>query len=151
MTFTYNERPEASTRDKVRFLIDDKYEEAYLIENEEIDYLIGVYGEDNLNGICAAALEVMVTKYAKKQETTTSNVRSNLSSISKKLEERAAYFRNNAITSSHFKIPSISNTRKDALKDDTDTPNAFFNRGMFNNPEATSAPERTSDDYLNKT
>lgn len=45
MTWTYSGNPGASTLDEVRFLIQDTNTDDQLLSNEEIEYLIDVYGD----------------------------------------------------------------------------------------------------------
>lgn len=149
MSFSYNSRPGTSLIDKVRFLIDDKNEETHLVENEEIESILDHFNitsiDENINAVCAEILEAVAVKYAKKQETSTSNVRTNLSSIYRKLKEQAEYFRMNSVTSSHFKAPSVSSARKQAIRDSSDNVDSFFRREMFRNPEAPNPPESSED------
>ena len=148
MSFSYTSRPGSSNIDKVRFLVDDKDEKTHLIENEEISYLLSVYGttESGIYGACAIILETMAVRDAKRQEHITSNSTTNVDNVAKKLEKRAAYFRANSVTPSHFKAPSISDARKQAVAEDSDVVNPFFRRNMFKNPSSISAPDRSEDD-----
>ena len=56
MTFTYSGDPTTSTRNKVRFLINDTDSTDVLFTDEELDYLITEWGT-NVYEICRAACE----------------------------------------------------------------------------------------------
>jgi hypothetical protein len=71
MTFTYSGNPGASTRDLVRFLISDTNSADAYFQNEELDYLITIWG----NGY-TAAIEAVRTLIGRE---------ANLSSTSKKV------------------------------------------------------------------
>lgn len=61
MTWTYSGNPGSSTRDEVRFLIQDTVTSDQLLSNEEIDYLITAYDGDAY----AAAIASIVALIAK--------------------------------------------------------------------------------------
>jgi hypothetical protein len=143
MSLTYKQSPDVNRNnvEEVRFLIQDTEESTHLLEDEEIQYLIDTYlSTSNISSVCAAACEVMATKYARKQELSVSNYNQKFDSIYKKLLERAKDFRFNSITTAHLFAPSVSKTSKSAQRSDTDNVTPSFGRGMLDNPEAPNNP-----------
>lgn len=56
MSFTYSGNPETSTLDAVRFMIGDTNPCDPLLQDEEINYLIGRHANDSSNGPLMAAV-----------------------------------------------------------------------------------------------
>ena len=56
MSFTYSGNPETSTLDAVRFMIGDTNPCDPLLQDEEINYLIGQHANDSSNGPLMAAV-----------------------------------------------------------------------------------------------
>jgi hypothetical protein len=136
MTFTYNFRPADSTRDAVRFHIQDTDAATFFLHDEEIDYLIGIFGT-NIDAACAECCEVMASRYAKKQEVSVANYNMNMDSVYKKLMDRANDFRTNSVTVDSFRMPAMSQASKQSQVDDTDNVRSSFSRELMDNPLAT--------------
>jgi hypothetical protein len=73
MTFTYSGDPTTSTRNKVRFLINDTDSTDALFTDEELDYLIGEWGT-NVYEICRAACETLVSRFVRLSDSTSKSV-----------------------------------------------------------------------------
>ena len=73
MTFTYSGDPTTSTRNKVRFLLNDTLSTDPLYTDEELDYLITEWGTD-VYEICRAAAETLSSKYTRLADSTSKSV-----------------------------------------------------------------------------
>ena len=73
MTFTYSGDPTTSTRNKVRFLINDTLAATQLFSDEELDYLIGEWGT-NVYEISRAACETLISRFVRLADTTSKSV-----------------------------------------------------------------------------
>jgi hypothetical protein len=73
MTFTYSGDPTTSTRNKVRFLLNDTLLSDPLYTDEELDYLITEWGTD-VYEICRAAAETLSSKYTRLADSTSKSV-----------------------------------------------------------------------------
>jgi len=71
MTWTYSGNPASSTRDEVRFLIQDTDTNDQLLSNEELDYLITSYAGDAYAAAIAAVI-ALIAKAARAVEETKS-------------------------------------------------------------------------------
>jgi hypothetical protein len=136
MTFSYNFRPADSNRDAVRFHIQDTDAATSFLHDEEIDYLLGVFGT-NIDAVCAECCEIMASRYAKKQEVSVANYNMNMDSVYKKLMDRANDFRTNSVTVDSFRAPAISKMIKQSIVDDTDNVRSSFSRDLMDNPLAS--------------
>ena len=72
MTFTYSGDPTTSTRNKVRFLINDTDSTDVLFSDEELDYLSGEWV--NVYEICRAACETLVSRFSRLADSTSKSV-----------------------------------------------------------------------------
>jgi hypothetical protein len=146
MSFSYIGKPADGGVEEIRFHIQDTDEKSHLLENEEISYLITLYASGAINAICAAACEIMATRYARKQEISVANYNQSFDSVYKKLMDRAKRFRENSLTASYLVATGISVSEKDAQLSDTDNVRPSFGRGILDNPEAVHDPFSTSSD-----
>ena len=73
MTFTYSGDPSTSTRNKVRFLINDTDSTDALFSDEELDYLITEWG-GNVYEISRAACETLVSRFVRLSDSTSKSV-----------------------------------------------------------------------------
>jgi hypothetical protein len=73
MTFTYSGDPTTSTRNKVRFLINDVDSGDVLFTDEELDYLITEWG-GNVYEISRAACETLVSRFVRLSDSTSKSV-----------------------------------------------------------------------------
>ena len=73
MTFTYSGDPTTSTRNKVRFLLNDTLSTDALFTDEELDYLITEWGTD-VYEICRAAAETLASKFTRLADSTSKSV-----------------------------------------------------------------------------
>jgi hypothetical protein len=137
MTFTYNQRPGTTQLETVRFHIQDTDAPTHFLEDEEINYLISVFGT-NVDAVCAECCEIMASRYAKKQEASISNYNMKLDNVYNKLMDRANDFRKNSITVDSFRVPSLSVASKASQEANTDNVPSSFKRDLMDNPFATS-------------
>lgn len=73
MTFTYSGDPTTSTRNKVRFLINDVDATDVLFSDEELDYLIGEWGT-NVYEISRGACEVLIARFSRLADNSSKSV-----------------------------------------------------------------------------
>jgi hypothetical protein len=73
MPFTYSGDPSTSTRNKVRFLINDVDEDNVLFSDEELDYLISEWGT-NVYEISRAACETLIARFSRLADSTSKSV-----------------------------------------------------------------------------
>lgn len=66
MTWSYSGNPGASTRDTIRFLIQDTDTSDQLLSNEELDYLITVWSD--AYGAALAAVSTLIAKASRSLE-----------------------------------------------------------------------------------
>jgi hypothetical protein len=138
MTFTYSGDPTTSTRNKVRFLLNDTLSTDPLFTDEELDYLITEWGTD-VYEICRAAAETLSSKFARLADQTTKSV-GDLNLVisyrtkSKEFQDLAISFLNRRMR----KSPPSPWANSDALKNTVDRVVTDYNTdfwvGQFDNP-----------------
>jgi hypothetical protein len=138
MTFTYSGDPTTSTRNKVRFLLNDTLSTDPLFTDEELDYLITEWGTD-VYEICRAAAETLSSKFARLADQTTKSVGDLQLTISyrtksKEFQDLAISFLNRRMR----KSPPSPWANSDALKNTVDRVVTDYNTdfwvGQFDNP-----------------
>jgi len=72
MTFTYSNDPSTSTRNKVRFLINDVDSNDALFNDAELDYLISEWVD--VYETCRAACETLVARFSRLADSTSKSV-----------------------------------------------------------------------------
>ena len=72
MTFTYSNDPSTSTRNKVRFLINDVDSTDALFNDAELDYLIAEWVD--VYETCRAACETLVARFSRLADSTSKSV-----------------------------------------------------------------------------
>jgi len=72
MTFTYSNDPSTSTRNKVRFLINDVDSNDPLFNDAELDYLIAEWSD--VYETCRAACETLVARFSRLADSTSKSV-----------------------------------------------------------------------------
>jgi len=72
MSFTYSNDPSTSTRNKVRFLINDVDSNDPLFNDAELDYLIAEWS--NVYETCRAACETLVARFSRLADSTSKSV-----------------------------------------------------------------------------
>lgn len=70
MTWSYSGNPGSSTRDEVRFLIQDTDTNSQLLSNEELDYLITAYGEAYSAAVAAVGVLIATASRAVQESKT---------------------------------------------------------------------------------
>jgi hypothetical protein len=138
MTFTYSGDPTTSTRNKVRFLLNDTASTDVLFSDEELDYLITEWGT-NVYEICRAACEVLVSRFTRLADSTSKSVgdisvSESYSAKSKQYQDLA----NSFLARKLRKSPPTIFAKTDALKSTDDRTTTDFNTdfviGQMDNP-----------------
>lgn len=83
MTWSYSGNPGSSTRDEVRFLIQDTDTNDQLLTNEELDYLVTAYGEAYSAAVAAVGVLIATASRAVEESKTVGDL-----SISRKAGAR---------------------------------------------------------------
>jgi hypothetical protein len=140
MTFTYSGDPTTSTRNKVRFLINDTVTADALFSDEELDYLITEWGT-NVYEICRAACETLVSRFSRLADSTSKSVgdisvSESYTAKSKQYQDLANSFLNRKLR----KAPPTMWANTDALKSTDDKTTSDFNTdfvvGQMDNPNS---------------
>jgi len=138
MTFTYSGDPTTSTRNKVRFLLNDTTSTDVLFSDEELDYLITEWGT-NVYEICRASCEVLVSRFTRLADSTSKSVgdisvSESYSAKSKQYQDLA----NSFLARKLRKSPPTIFAKTDALKSTDDRTTTDFNTdfvvGQMDNP-----------------
>ena len=140
MTFTYSGDPTTSTRNKVRFLINDTVTADALFSDEELDYLITEWGT-NVYEICRAACETLVSRFSRLADSTSKSVgdisvSESYTAKSKQYQDLANSFLDRKLR----KAPPTMWAKTDALKSTDDKTTSDFNTdfvvGQMDNPNS---------------
>lgn len=119
MTWTYSGNPKTNRKDEVRFLVGDTNEAAPIFQDEEIEYLIEEYGE-NEKALRYQVFNRAATIFAR-------DIKRSLGPQSedptKRLEhfQRQAYYYKKLLTEGGVSLPKYAHPKA-------------FKRGMQNNP-----------------
>lgn len=119
MSWSYSGNPADSERDECRFLIGDTIEDEPIMQDEEIDYLIGAHGTDR-NQLLYQLFSRAATLFAR-------DIKRSLGPQSEDPTERLKYFRD---TATQYKAMTASN----GLSLPTYAYPKVFRKGMQNNP-----------------
>ena len=140
MTFTYSGDPTTSTRNKVRFLINDTTATDVLFSDEELDYLITEWGT-NVYEISRAACETLVSRFSRLADSTSKSVgdisvSESYTAKSKQYQDLANSFLDRKLR----KAPPTMWAKTDALKSTDDKTTSDFNTdfvvGQMDNPNS---------------
>ena len=141
MAFTYGGDPSASTRDAVRFLLNDTVEATHDFEDAEIAWLVSqqpnVYRAAALGARAKAAQETgsAASKTVGSLTLTYSETATKWLDLAKSLEGQANKGLGSAIAPYSG---GISKADKELVASDTDMTDPFFYRDQFDNPGAES-------------
>lgn len=139
MTFSYS--PSLTTNaDKVRLLIGDTNGDDILLQNEEINYFLGLNPNPTKAAVLAA--RAVASKFSRLADTTIETVSVRYSQKAKQYLDLASSLEMQASSaiSGGMSGPSatgISNSAIETARDDTDRPTPDIEKGMFNNPPET--------------
>jgi hypothetical protein len=140
MTFTYSGDPSTSTRNAVRFLINDTVSTDALFSDEELNYLISEWGT-NVYEISRAACEVLVSRFSRLADSTSKSVgdisvSESYSAKSKQYQDLA----NSFLARKMRKAPPTMWAKTDALKSTDDKTTTDYNTdfvvGQMDNPNS---------------
>lgn len=138
MSFTYSGDPSTSTRNRVRFLLNDTISTDALFADEELDYLITEWGPD-IYEICRAAAETLASKFTRLADSSHKTVGD--LSISLSYGKKAQEFRelaNSFLMRRMRKSPPSPWANQDALQNSVDRVvdnyNTEFWIGQMDNP-----------------
>jgi hypothetical protein len=140
MTFTYSGDPSTSTRNAVRFLINDTLSADALFSDEELNYLIAEWGT-NVYEISRAACEVLVSRFSRLADSTSKSVgdisvSESYSAKSKQYQDLA----NSFLARKLRKAPPTMWAKADALKSTDDKTTTDYNTdfvvGSMDNPNS---------------
>jgi hypothetical protein len=138
MTFTYSGDPTTSTRNKVRFLLNDTLLSDPLFTDEELDYLITEWGTD-VYEICRAAAETLSSKFARLADQTSKSVGDLSITISyrtksKEYQDLAMSFLNRRMRKSPPTPWASADNLNNSVDRVVDNYNTEFWVGQFDNP-----------------
>lgn len=138
MSFSYSGDPASSELDQVRFLLKDTDPADYLLEDEELNWLITE--ETDPYSAAAAACNVLATKYARKADMAVGDLRIMSSQRSKAYKLQAKELRQLALRNSGAPKPYAGGTSvadKKLDEDNTDVPERF-RIGIHDFPDASA-------------
>jgi hypothetical protein len=138
MTFTYSGDPTTSTRNKVRFLLNDTLSTDPLFTDEELDYLITEWGTD-VYEICRAAAETLSSKFTRLADQTTKSVGDLSLTVSyrtkaKEFQDLATSFLNRRMRKSPPAPWASADNLNNSVDRVVDNYNTEFWVGQFDNP-----------------
>ena len=134
--FTYSGDPASSDRDAVRFHAGDTDRDLAELEDEEIDYALGLQPDVKL--AAAELLEALAAKYSRKANIAVGQVRKDLGSVADQLAKRAKDLRATAGNLAQPFFGGLTKSGKSDLDTRTDDVQPRFRRGQFDNPRAAS-------------
>lgn len=139
MTFSYSGNPASSQKDAVRFLLNDTEATDVLLQNEEIDFLIGQWSDTY--EIARAGAEIIASKFSREADSVSKTVGD--LSLSKSFNDKASQYR--ALAKSFYlqrlrKTPPIPTINPEAIESTANrspfTPTTDFHVGQFDNPSS---------------
>lgn len=141
MTFTYSGDPSTSTRNYVRFLLNDTDSTDALFSDEELTYVISEWGGDAYDAARECA-EILIARFARLADSTSKSVGD--ISVSESYGSKIAHYQqlaNSLLQRKMRKSPPRPWANADALKstDDRTTTdfNTDFSMGQMDNPNST--------------
>jgi hypothetical protein len=140
MTFTYSGDPSTSTRNYVRFLLNDTNSADALFSDEEINYVISEWSGDAYESARELA-EILIARFARLADSTSKSVGD--ISVSESYSSKIAHYQqlaNSLLMRKMRKSPPRPWANADALKstDDRTTTdfNTDFSMGQMDNPNS---------------
>ena len=141
MTFTYSGDPSTSTRNYVRFLLNDTDSTDALFSDEELTYVINEWGGDAYDAARECA-EILIARFARLADSTSKSVGD--ISVSESYGSKVTHYKELAdslLKREMRKSPPRPWANADALKstDDRTTTdfNTDFSMGQMDNPNST--------------
>lgn len=148
MAWTYSGSPLASTKDAVRFELQDTDEKAQLLRDEEIEYAVAREApavpptEGEVLSATARCMEALARKFLAQADTVEGALRVTYSKMSKQYIEAAGTLRHRAEGLHAPYAGGMSRGEKEARANESNATQPIFTRGEFNNPwiPGTSRP-----------
>lgn len=157
MTWSYSGDPTSSNKDQVRFLIGDVDSSDKLIQDEEINYALGLYSVVTTTPLatlgavafpaaeCAEAIAAKFARLAQERQVGgTRGVRLQASNKQGQYEEVARTLRRKAGMTIY--IGGISEADKESYQEDDDAVQPFFSRGMMKEGIVSAASSQIESD-----
>jgi hypothetical protein len=130
VSWTYSGDPSTSTRDALRFLIQDTDSSAQVFSDEELDYLLTEQSDVPLQAAIQAA-EIAISTYARKADRSVGDLSISYSQISSNYQKLLTVLRRRtAVETLAPYAGGISISDKQANLDDTDLVRPSAYRGM---------------------
>lgn len=141
MTFTYSGDPSTSTRNYVRFLLNDTDSTDALFSDEELNYVISEWNSDAYEAARECA-EILIARFAREADSSSKSVGD--ISVSESYSQKIQHYKELALSIQMRKLrksPPTIKANSDALKstDDRTTTdfNTDFRAGIHDNPNST--------------
>lgn len=146
MAWTYSQNPGASSKDAVRFYVQDTVAKAPLLQDAEIQFAITVEAgsEPDARGLLAAAAlccETLATRYAAQPDTLIGSLQITGSKAAAVFAERAADLRGRAQGAGVPFAGGQTHSGKHALRSDPNRVQPAFRRDQFRMPWRPRAGE----------
>ena len=142
MAWTYSGNPLASTKDAVRFELQDTDEAAQLLRDEEIAYAVTKEApgtppsEGEVLSATARCMEALARKMLAQADTVEGSLRVTYSKQAKQYNESASELRERAEGKHSPYSGGLTLSEKRTRTAETDAVQPLFKRGEFNNPWA---------------
>lgn len=149
MTWTYSGNPLASTKDAVRFELQDTVASRPLMQDEEIDYYLSLYGQlyTGVTMVAAELADLLAGRFASEVSISGDGVTASFDQLQDKYTKLAVSLRERyARTQGVGVAPYVGGIDRFEAPDYTLKPRDFT-IGMHDNPEAgdQSVPDATAD------
>jgi len=132
--WTYNGDPSRSPADAVRFMVGDTMRDRPLLDDREVEWIVGQ--ASNLNLRAALACEALWSRFLAISDYTVGSVSKKFSDVAAKFKERAEDFRKDAHKRALVSFPAHLISTKRALEADPDLALPDFSIGMADSPLA---------------
>lgn len=147
MTFDYTD-PTSEDKDAVRFLIGDTTDEGHLIEDEEIEYLLGKYMPvySTVEYTASVAADSIAARFAREASYSADGVSVSLANLGQQFRDLAANLRlqhKNLLVGGEPDVGGIT----PGEQPDPDIKPLNFGKGMHDNPEAGRQDYGQAADY----
>ena len=131
MPFTWTGNPNASTVEKIRWLIYDTVQTSAKFQDAEITY--AYTQEGSIYGAAAMLCEQLSVRYSDAVSRSLGSLRVDLNAKAEKYTVRAKELRKRAIAYATPYVGGISKSKEDAFENDTDLIQPTFEKGMMDN------------------
>lgn len=150
MTWTYTGDPASSSKDEVRFLVGDTDKDDQHVQDEEINYALGV--EASTMKAAVRVARAIAAHFARDVEKAVGDLKikaseryKNYLEIMKALEEEAVV---SGLPGAAPFAGGISIAQKETQESDSDRVKPSFSKGMMDNPQSGSAEDYREGEYI---